>query len=304
MAGKVKVIKIDTREARAKLVARGQPYYVEVLSGLHLGYRKGARRGVWVSRRWLGGGYGVETIGVADDSEPANGERILTFDQARRAALKMAEEAAKAAKGQTQRRNAKAAPYTVSDAMTAYLSYLDRQTKSGPRSRGFANASILPKLGHIALRALTKEMLTDWQHDLASSARRTRSKTARPVAPATDEERRRRRNSANRIWGVLSAALNMAYADGHIDTDAAWKRVKPLREATAARVRRFTAQEMRALADAAEEPFRSLLIAARHTGARYGELARLTCGDFEERSDSLLIRVAKSGKSRHIILTK
>ena len=122
--------------------------------------------------------------------------------------------------------------------------------------------------------------------------------------PASDEERRKRRNSANRVWGVLSAALNLAVEDGLVASDDGWRRVKPLREATAARPRHFTAQEMRRLVDAAEEPFRSLLIAALHSGARYGELARLVVGDFDEHSDSLLIRVAKSGKFRNIILTK
>ena len=301
MAGKVKLIKIDTREARAKLAARGQPYYAEVLTGLSLGYRKGARRSRWVTRLWVGDTYVVTTLkGVVDDVERADGVEILSFDQAKRKALALADAPVKETE-LPRRRKAKAAPYLVRDAVETYLGYLDRETKSGPRSHAFANVSILPKLGDIALRDLTKEMLTDWLYGLAASARRTRAGVA--AAPATDDELRKRRNSANRVWGVLSAAVNLAFADGHIDTDAGWKRVRPLREATAARARRFTATEMRALVDTAEEPFRALLIAARHTGARYGELARLTVGDFEERSDSLLIRVSKSGKSRHVILT-
>jgi hypothetical protein len=98
MAGKVKAIKIDTREARAKLEARGQPYYSEVLAGLSLGYRKGARRGVWVTRRWLGEGYVVTNIGIADDAEQADDQRILSFDQAKRRAFALASEPAKQAK--------------------------------------------------------------------------------------------------------------------------------------------------------------------------------------------------------------
>ena len=96
----------------------------------------------------------------------------------------------------------------------------------------------------------------------------------------------------------------MAFADGRADSDSAWRRVRPLREADAARVRRFTADEARALIGAAEPAFRALLTAAFHTGARYGELGRLTCGDYEPRHDSLLIRVAKSGKARRVILTR
>ena len=305
MAGKVKLLKIDTREARAKLAARGQPYYVELLNGLHLGYRKGARRGVWVSRRWVGDHYKVETLdGVADDVEPADGKHVLTFDQARRKALELAKERAKEVKGHTQRQRAKVAPYSVSDAITAYLGYLDRETKSGRNSRVYANGSILPRLGPIALRDLDKDTLSNWLHDLAASPRKTRAPAGVLAAPVTEEEKRRRRSSANRVYAVLRGALNMAFADGHIDADSAWRRVKPLREADAARVRRFTTEEMRALVEAAEEPFRSLVVAALHSGARYGELTRLTVGDFEERSDSLLIRVSKSGKSRRVILTE
>jgi prepilin-type processing-associated H-X9-DG protein len=277
VAGKIKPVKIDTREARGKLATRGQPYYVELLNGLHLGYRKGARRGVWVSRRWVGDGYVVTTLdGVADDTEPADGELVLSFDQARRATLKMADDAAKAAKGHAQRRRTKTAPYSVADAIEVYLNFLDRERRSGRISRNYAVTSILPKLAHIALRDLTRDILNDWLHDLAASPRKTKASVASAPPPTTDEEKRRRRSSANRVYAVLRGALNYAFADGHVDSDSAWRRVKPLREADAARVRRFTTEEMRALAEAAEEPFRSLLIAALHTGARYGELCRLS----------------------------
>jgi integrase len=305
MAGKVKLLKIDTREARAKLAARGQPYYVEVLSGLHLGYRKGAKRGRWVTRRWLADHYEVETLdGVADDREPADGEAVLTFDQAKRKALELAGEADREAKGHAQRRWEKAAPYTVADAIEAYLRYLDRETKSGHNSRVYANGSILPKLGHVAIRDLDRHILSNWLHDLAASPRRTRAPAGVLPPPATDEEKRRRRSSANRVYTVLRGALNMAFNDGHVDSDAAWRRVKPLEEADAARLRCLEPEEARALVAATKEPFRSLVIAALHSGARFGEITRLVVGDFEARSDTLLIRYSKAKKTRRVILTK
>jgi integrase len=307
MAGKVKPIKIDTREARARLEARGQPYYVEVLSGLSLGYRKGLRRSRWVTRRWVGDAYVVTTLdGVVDDTERADGKEILSFDQAKQKAFALASEAAKEAKaerGLASRRRAKAAPYLVRDAIEAYLAYLDRERKSGVKSRSLANTSILPKLGDVAVRDLTRDILAGWLHDLAMTPRQTRSGTFQP-APATDEERRRRRSSANRSWTILSAALRRAFDDGHVDSDSAWRRVRPLRDADAARVRRFTPDETRALIGAAEPSFRALLTAAFHTGARYQELGRLMVGDFEPAHDALLIRRSKSGKSRRVILTR
>ena len=128
--------------------------------------------------------------------------------------------------------------------------------------------------------------------------------TRQPDAPVTDEDKRRRRSSANRVFNVLRGALNLAFEDGHVASDAAWKKTKPLGEADAARLRWLSAEEMRALVAAAEESFKPLLIAALHTGCRYGELCRLTVADFNPRSDSLQILVSKSGKPRHVVLTK
>jgi integrase len=256
-------------------------------------------------RRWAGGGYVAETIGVADDAEPADGERILTFDEARRKALEWVKEARKTARGHTQPRRTKTAPYLVSNAIEDYLAFLDRERKSGPKSRALANGSILPQLGHIALRDLTEAMLKDWQHALAASPRRVRGGAEQPP-PATEEERRRRRASANRVWAVLSGALNYAFEGEikHIDTDAAWRRVKPLAEADSPKLDWLSAEKMRALADAAEPSFRALIVAAMHSGARYSELARLVVEDFDPRADTLLIRSSKSGKHRKVVLTE
>ena len=48
---------------------------------------------------------------------------------------------------------------------------------------------------------------------------------------------RPRRTSANRIFGVLKAALNLAFREGHAASDEAWRRVKPFREASAPKIR-------------------------------------------------------------------
>ena len=39
---------------RSKLAARGKPYWQSIGKGLHIGYRKSARGGVWVVRRYVG----------------------------------------------------------------------------------------------------------------------------------------------------------------------------------------------------------------------------------------------------------
>jgi integrase len=307
MAGKVRPIKIDTREARAKLEARGQPYYHEVLSGLSLGYRKGLRRSVFVVRRWVDGGYIVTTLdGRADDTEQANDREILSFDQAKRRAFALASEPAKRVKtypGHAPSRRAKSQPYSVREAIEDYCAYLDLKKKSGPKSRSLARGSILPQLGHLAVRDLDKATLDGWLRDLAASPRRVRGGKEQPP-PATDEERRRRRASANRTWAVLSGALNYAFEEGRVGSRDGWARVKSLKEAEATDQRYLSAEEARALVAAAPDDFRALLCAALHSGMRYGELCRLVVADFNPRADSILVRYSKSGKSRRIILTE
>jgi hypothetical protein len=39
------------------------------------------------------------------------------------------------------------------------------------------------------------------------------------------------------IFGVLKAALNLAFREGHAATDEDWRRVKPFREASAPKIR-------------------------------------------------------------------
>ena len=81
MARTLRDSSLDPRAARARLKARGKPYYRAVEEGLHLGYRrvkgrpgKPAAAGKWVLRHYVGGQkYCVETVGVADDLSDADG---------------------------------------------------------------------------------------------------------------------------------------------------------------------------------------------------------------------------------------
>jgi integrase len=84
MARPTRDAKVDSKEARAKLPVRAKPYYRDLAEGLHLGYRKGLRKGAWVLRRKVAfGQYEVETIGEADDGMAiADGATVLNFRQA------------------------------------------------------------------------------------------------------------------------------------------------------------------------------------------------------------------------------
>ena len=81
------------------------------------------------------------------------------------------------------------------------------------------------------------------------------------------------------------------------------RRVEPFEGVDAARVRYLTIVEAMRLINASDPTFRPLIQAALQTGARYGELARLTVANFNQDLGTISIRHSRSGKPRHVVLT-
>ena len=84
----------------------------------------------------------------------------------------------------------------------------------------------------------------------------------------------------------------------------AWRRVKPFKNVSAARVRYLTIAEATRLINACQGEFRHLVRAALETGARYSELARLKAADFDPDAGTIAIGKSKTGKGRMSVLTK
>jgi integrase len=307
MARTVRDAKLESRTARAALKPSGKPYFRSIDEGLHLGYRKGKTTGKWVMRRYVTGRYLLELIGTADDTLDADGTAILSFPQAQAAARHRFVEAKRVAAGQP----AVSGPYTVKDAVREYLAWMEENRKTARDARWRAEALILPDLGAVPCAKLTTQRIREWRDKSASTAPRLRVKKgegprrrAASVDDDVDEVIRRRKATANRTLTILKAALNHAWRDQKIPTDAAWRPVTGFREADAARVRYLTIAEAQRLINASDPDFRSLVQAALQSGARYSELAALTVGDFNPDSGTLHIRVSKSGKGRHVVLTE
>ena len=307
MARTVRDAKLETRTARAALKPSGKPYYRSIDEGLHLGYRKGQSGGKWVMRRYVGArSYVVETIGVADDTIDADGAAVLSFGQAQAEARKRFVEAKRLSAGM----QAQGGQYTVRDAVSDYLAWFEQNRKTARDARWRVEALILPELGHLPCLKLTTHRIRDWRDGLAAAAPRLRTKKGQPQRHRTpdtedpDEVARRRRATANRTLTILKAALNHAWRERRIPSDEAWRPVKALAEADAARARYLTLAECARLINASDQDFRKLVQAALQTGCRFGELAALTVADFNPDSGTLHVRTSKSGKGRHVVLTE
>jgi integrase len=312
MAQTVRDAALETRSARARLERRGKPHYRLLDQGLHLGYRKNRGGGVWLARQYDGqGGYRLERIGTADDTADANGVSVLSFAQAQAMVRKLHTGAARAAAGLPPEISG---PYTVGNAIEDYLTWLEGEGRNKANvsdTRSKANGAIVPKLGHLRADRILRKQIEDWHHALAKAPPRLRGKTGakaryREVDWHDPEIRRQRRTSANRVLGILKAALNRAWRNERLHDDKAWRRVKPFKGATASRARYLQLDECRRLINAANDgdDFQDMVEAALHSGARWSELCRLKPRDFNRDAGTVTVQTSKSGKGRHIVLTE
>jgi integrase len=307
MARTVRDTNLETRTARLRLATRAEPYWRTIDPGAHLGYYRGRRGGTWVARLYQDGRYRKTALGTADDMSDADGVAILSFAQAQAAARKWFAKLARDAAGIEP---AAAGPSRVRDAISDYLAdYKRRGGKALAATEAAINAHILPALGDVQLDRLMARRIREWHSGLADAPPRLRTKDGasqpktRTLASDDIEGVRRRRATANRVLTVLKAALNHAFREGRVPNDEAWRRVKPFREADAARVRYLLHDEARRLVNATDPGLRQMVQAALLTGCRYGELAALRVYDFDGEAGTITIRTAKGGKARHVVLT-
>ncbi|MEI6559503.1 MAG: site-specific integrase [Rhodospirillaceae bacterium] len=306
MARTVRNAKLDSRSARAKLPARREPYWVVVSKGCAVGYRKGTGGGTWVARfRDDAGKQHYNALGAADDAMDADGGGLcITYAEAQRQAdgwFKLAERGFEDDAPQS-------GPYTVKDALADYMTaYVRKGGKAADRMQWAIDALILPVLGDMQVLKLSRRRIESWHEGLAKAAPRLRTKPGSPQkfrkAGDGPEAVRRRRSSANRVMTVLKAALNLAHQERRVSSDDAWRSVKAFREADSARIRYLNDDEARRVVNHCPPEFRPMVQAALLTGCRYGELVALVVADYNADAGTIHVRISKSGKARHVVLT-
>lgn len=292
---------IMTREARSRLDARKQPYWKQIVPGLFVGYVKQRRVNTWTTKRLVAGKYIWERLGSADDFMAADGEVVLNYRQA----VTAAQDRATALRGAAPRYHGDG--MTVDAALNAYFVYR-RMEKPYSHAIGSdekaAARSIRPVFGHRLVSSLSDSELRAWQSSIANTPPTVRGKgahvrIAREVDLSDPVVRRKRRTTANRIWSVLRAALMLAWSEksNGIPSRDAWERVSPLKVESLGPPRMLERDEIRRLLDACAPAFRLLVEAALHTGARYGELARLRVEDYKAAKQFVQIRQTKTEKT-------
>jgi integrase len=292
MAGTTRDANLSSRTSRSRLRKQREPHWVTLVVGrAALGWQ---RPGRWLLRTYDGSKYQRTFLGRSDEHDGG-----LTFDQASAAARAIVDDPTAAAS--TRR-------LTVAKAMQRYIEAKQAAGQPVGDLISRSNAWIIPALGPKLVADLTAQRLRDWLATMAAMPAMKRSRPDAPQAykpaPATEEARRARMASANRVLTALKAALNHAYDEGLISNRDAWgRKLKPFPNVEVARSRFLSIAEAQRLINAADPDFRPLVRAALETGCRYGELTRLEVADFNPDAGTIAIRRSKTGKARHVILT-
>jgi len=303
---------IDNRTNRLKLPAKPEPYWTKLEEGHYLGYRKSAKgSGTWVARLYRPDAKPSKqylALGSADDFQEADGLGILDYKQAHGKAVDWFKVRVNVAAEEDGITPLPTGAYTVANALDDYLRDAERRGVKGIKiMTQTINAHIRPPLGDIEVAKLTKRKIETWLDALADAPRRSTGKKRDEVTfladPASEDERRARKDSANRVLTNLNAALNLALASHRYLGPTPWREVKRFKDVGRARIRFLSVQEQRRLVNVCPDGFKQLVQAALYTGCRYGELCRLAVRDFNPTGNTLFVEMSKSGKPRHIALT-
>jgi len=291
------VADLSTQTSRRRLPRDGTKRWTRLANGRGLGYRRScAAAGTWYVRVYVGGSaYRMTSIGTADDEATADGRDVLSYRQALEVAIQWDPE--ELAVAQRKRK-----ALTVRAIVARYLEWYEAHRKAYVEVCNLFDVHVLPDLGDLRADQLTPDRLRRWHQGIAAKPARLRGGQTREAR--TEDQKRARKVTANHALTALKAALNRAVEDGVVQGPGAWSIVKPFRGVDTARARYLEPEEVERLLNVCPPAFRELVTAALHTGARYGELAALTAGDYRPEAGSVHIGKTKTGAPRHVFLSE
>lgn len=303
--------KIDTVTARDKLKPRRGQYWHKISKGCFVGYRKMTTEsaGTWWarSRDEATGKQTEHALGVLEEFPDHQ-----RFDKATTAARAWFDHLGKG--GSTGVTTIK----TVCDRYVAHL----KTTKPKAELTGYAMArraakgktttDVVPaaedaaarfknyvlddaKLAGTDIAKLTPAMLDAWRKRLQ----------AEPTRSGGNRGKARTSSTLNRDMSCFRAALNLAYTDGLVTSDFAWRgKLLPIKDADRRRELYLDKDQRRKFIDKAPADLAAFLRGLSLLPLRPGALAALTVGNFDKRLSVLTVGKDKAGRDRKLKLPK
>jgi integrase len=283
--------KIDSVDSRTKLKPQHEPYWVKLLTGCYLGFRKmtPTSKGTWIARFRNAETGQREKRSLGEFEEMA---ASLRYDAAKTAAEEWFSHLGKGGASEV---------VTVKVACERYVEQVRAHRGDGPADdiKGrFTRWVYTAKVADIELAKLRKEHIDAWRKSLVKSpVKVTRS-------PDKDMVTRERSASAvNRDMTPLRAALNHAHDAGHVTSDMAWRvALRPVKNADGRRDVYLDRDQRRALIDNVSHDVGLFLRGMCLVPLRPGALAAFSTSSFDARLGVLTIGKDKAGRDRKIKL--
>ncbi len=289
---------ITSATSRSRLTPRREPYWRVISKGLAVGYRvtKSFDGGIWQAR-WRDPETGKHltcSLGQFTDITSADGRKTeeRAIDQATNAALRWAADV------RVGVQNVRA---TLWDACEHYIK---TALSNRPKAKKAATTSFNYRIkshpiGKVAITNIQRRHLRDWMQDCVDMT------LAKTEAEADDPDAlRRARDSANRDFRHLRAALNLAVSDGMAGEGckAAWSTGVAFAGTTKSRDNYLTNTQTQAWIEATPAPLSDFLRGLMLTAARPGELALARVQDFDAQAGTLTLRTGKRKENHSAVL--
>lgn len=278
---------ISTVAAQDKLTPRREPYWAKITLGCYLGFRKMAAgsEGSWLAR------CKDETTGkqqfkaLGDFNELARNKR---HDAAKKEAQAWLDHLGRGGSNRV---------VTISEVCADYVSHLrtNKGDTSADDAQGRLNRHVLndKKFSALELTALTPPHLDKWRKALK----------AKPVAIGKDREKPRSDSAFNRDMTCFRAALNLAFEDGLITSDFAWRsKLLPIKNADKRRDVYLDKEQRRKWIEHAEADLAIFLQAMSQVPLRPKALSDLTVAQFDKRLKTIKVGKDKNGQDRKLPL--
>jgi integrase len=198
-------------------------------------------------------------------------------------------------------------PFTVGGALHDYVEWkrIAATWSHFTVALSLINCHLVPRLAHTPAEDLTGLDIRKFCVDLLETAPRRGNRPPGPRVAIKDlgeEALRKRKKTLNTVLGILRMALQMAWENGKIDNDRAWRCIRNVPSYDAPRSLALTRDECRRLLAACRPDLRQLVQGALYSGCRSTELARLQVRDVARGVFGIHVNRAKGYRSRHVYL--
>lgn len=197
--------------------------------------------------------------------------------------------------------------FTVGDAMYDFVEWkrVSAANTYFQTSLSLINHHIIPRIGDTPVKDFTGRVFTEFCLSILETApKRGKQKAGKKVRleQLDHEALRKRKKTLNTVIGILKLALQMAWENGDVKSEKAWRCIRRVPHADTPRQYFLTRKQAKRLMSACRPDLSTLVLAALYTGCRVSELATLKARDVGGHVFGIYVAPMKSYRGRYVFL--